>query len=164
MKEQLTLEKTTYTACAFTGHRDLKEDFSVEEVKKAILTRIEQGVTVFYNGMASGFDLVSADELLKFKKDYSIKLVACVPYPNQSSKYTPEEKAKYDEILANADEVVTLSDHYYKGCFLVRNDYMIERSDCMIAYLTENTGGTAYTVKKFRKNKGEHIIFINDKD
>ena len=164
MKEQLTFEKTTYHACVFTGHRNLKSDFSAEEVKKAILTRIEQGVMVFYNGMATGFDLASADELLKLKKDYPIKLVACVPYPKQASKYSPKEKAKYAEILSKADEVVTLGEHYYNGCFLARNDYMIERADCMIAYLNEEKGGTAYTVKKFRKKRGEHIIFVNDKD
>ena len=163
MKEQLTLEKTTYTACVFTGHRVLKSDFSAEEVRKAILMRIEQGVTVFYNGVAKGFDLASAEELLKLKKDYPIKLIACVPYPKQASGYNPEERAKYDEILAKADEVVVLSKYYYNGCFLARNDYMIERSDCMIAYLNESTGGTAYTVRNFRKNKGNHIIFVNDK-
>jgi uncharacterized phage-like protein YoqJ len=161
MKEQLAIEKTEYTACVFTGHRELKSGFSVEEVRKAIATRLEQGVKVFYNGMACGFDLVSADELLKFRKDYDFKLIACIPCPKQSRSYTLKEKAKYNEILENADEVVLVNDHYFNGCFLVRNDYMIERSDCMIAYLTEDKGGTAYTVRKFRKNKGEDILFVN---
>ena len=163
MKEQLSIEKMKYTACVFTGHRELKADFSVDALKKAILTRLEQGVKVFYNGMASGFDLVSAETLLAFRKDYDFKFVACIPYPKQPKGYTPEEKALYDEILANSDEIVMVNDHYFNNCFLVRNDYMVERSDCMIAYLTENKGGTAYTVRKFRKTKGEHIIFVNNK-
>jgi uncharacterized phage-like protein YoqJ len=158
--EKSVIKEKSYTACVFTGHRELGVSFSIEELRKAIITRINQGVTVFYNGVARGFDLLAAKEVLSLKKEYDIKLVACVPYRKQAVAYTPSEKALYDEILKNADEVAVLTENYYKGCLLRRNDYMIERSDCMIAYLTKDEGGTAYTVRNFRKKVGDHIIFV----
>ena len=57
-------------SCAFTGHRQLGEDFSLKKLKKSIKTLIEQGVDTFYNGMAMGFDLAAAEMVLILKKKY----------------------------------------------------------------------------------------------
>lgn len=158
--EQLSIEKKQFTACVFTGHRELGEELSRAKVKKAILEYAEKGVTVFYNGVAKGFDLLAAEEVLKLKKKRQIKLIACVPYYGQERGYSEADKARYRAILKKADEVVILSEEYYMGCLLRRNDYMVERADCMIAYLCKESGGTAYTVRKFRKQKGENVLYL----
>lgn len=158
--KQLTIDKREYTACVFTGHRELGKDFSPRALQTAIIECIEKGVTVFYNGVARGFDLLAAEAVLNLKKIYDIKLIACVPYYGQERGYNDEERARYCSILSKADEVVVLSEEYYKGCLLRRNDYMVERADCMIAYLSKEQGGTAYTVNKFRKKKGDNIFFL----
>ena len=59
-------------SCIFTGHRELGEDFSVKKLKKEIENVIKRGVDTFYNGMAIGFDMFSAETVLKLKKNIRI--------------------------------------------------------------------------------------------
>ena len=159
MQESI-FESKEFNTCVFTGHREMEENFNVKELKKSIEYYLSKGVKTFYNGGAVGFDLLSAETVLKLKKKHDIKLVVCVPFYGQETRYSKADKARYAKILKNADEVVILADSYYKGCLLRRNDYMIERADCMIAYLKKEEGGTAYTVKKFRVKKSEEILFV----
>ena len=156
--ETLFSNNEEYTACALTGHRELGEDFDEKKLENAIEEMIKKGVKTFYNGGALGFDLVAAEIVLKHKKNSKIKLIICVPFYGQEKRYSAQDKARYARILKEADEVVTLAEHYYKGCLLRRNDYMIEHADCMIAYLKSEKGGTAYTVKKGRKKFTEGAI------
>ncbi len=164
-REQLKIKTETetensLTSCAFTGHRDLEEDFSEEKLRFYIEQLILKGVFVFYNGMAKGFDLLSAEILLSFKKKYkSVKLIACIPFYGQEKYFTDQEKKRYAKILKKADEKILLSDTYYKGCLLVRDKYMAERADCLITYCKKDTGGTAYTVKCFKKLHENAPIF-----
>ena len=156
--ETLFSNNEEYTACALTGHRELGEDFDEKKLENAVEEMIKRGVKRFYNGGALGFDLVAAETVLKCKKNSEIKLIMCVPFYGQEKRYSAQDKARYARILKEADEVVTLAEHYYKGCLLRRNDYMIEHADCMIAYLKSEKGGTAYTVKKGRKKFTEGAI------
>ena len=57
-------------------------------------------------------------------------------------------------ILAQADEVVTLQDGYTEGCFLRRNDYLLENSAfLMVYYDSVAVGGTFYTLKRAVEQK-----------
>ena len=168
MKNQLTLFKTekerflSPSACVFTGHRQLGEDFSMRKLKKEIKKLMELGVESFYNGMAVGFDLIAAELVLELKKKFpATRLIACVPCYGQEKYYSETDKKRYAQILKNADEVVTLSDHYFNGCMQNRDRYMVNRTDIMIAYCKKEEGGAAYTVKYFLKTKNEDtIIFV----
>ena len=47
-----------------------------------------------------------------------------------------------------------LSEHYYNGCLLRRNDYMLSHSNGVIAYYDGTPkGGTYYTIRKARQMK-----------
>lgn len=158
--EDVKLQENNSKACAFTGHREVGIDFDVNTLKKSIEELIKKGVKIFYNGGAWGFDIISAETVINLKKKYDIKLIICVPFYGQENRYSIENKERYRGILENADEVIVLSDHYYKGCLLRRNDYMIDKSDYLIAYLKKEFGGTAYTVNKFRAKKGNNVILL----
>ena len=41
-----------------------------------------------------------------------------------------------------------------------RNDRLVEAADTLIAFLRKDRGGTAYTVKKFLREKGERVIYL----
>ena len=155
-------ENIKIRSCAFTGHRILSENFSVEKLKSAVEELILQGVCTFYNGMAAGFDLVAAETVLFFKKKYpQIKLIACVPFYGQEKKFSQSDKKRYVEILKAADEKIILSENYYKSCMHTRNRYMTERADVLLAYCKKEKGGTAYTVRYFRKlYPNGKIIFL----
>lgn len=139
-------------ACAFSGHRETEKNFDRSALRKAILRLLELGAETFYCGMAMGFDLIAAEEVLEIKKRFpSVRLSACVPCAEQEKFFPPEEKKKYREILERCDERVVLSDRYYRGCMLKRNDYMEKNADALIAYCRKKTGGTAYTRNLFLK-------------
>lgn len=155
MDEQIMIqmeEVKKVESCVFTGHRDLGKDFSVRALKKQIENMIERGVYVFYNGMAMGFDLKSAETVLNLKKKYPhIKLIACMPFYEQEKYFSEQDKKRYARILKKADEKVYVSERYFKGCMQLRDRYMADRGDVMIAYCKKDVGGTAYTVKYFQK-------------
>ncbi len=145
-------KKTEYTACVFTGHRELGDDFSAKKLRNAIEEQIKKGVIDFYNGMAKGFDLAAATAVVKLKKKYpQIRLIACVPCYGQEKYFSEKDKKTYVATLKKADEKIVLSQQYFRGCMQARDRYMAERADGMIAYCKKDEGGAAYTVKIFKK-------------
>lgn len=155
-------EEKEIKTCAFTGHRNLGEDFSLSKLKKEIKSLILRGVDTFYNGMAMGFDLTAAEEVLKLKKKYpQIKLVACIPCYGQEKNFSEKDKTRYVRILKKADEKIVLSDTYFKGCMQNRDRYMADRADILLTYCKKEVGGTAFTVKYYKKNYTENeVIFL----
>ena len=146
-------------ACVFSGHRHLGEDFSLKSLKKEIERLIkEKKVNTFYCGMAMGFDLYAGEIVAKLKKKFPVKLIACIPYYGQEKGYLETDKKRYFKLLKACDEQVLLSDHYYKGCPLKRNKYMVDNAQFLICYLREQKGGTFYTVNYFKKKYGEENI------
>lgn len=147
-------------SCAFSGHRELPENFDGQELERLLETLAGAGVKTFFFGGAVGFDLVAANYVLRLKEKFpEIVLVACIPCDGQEKYYSAEEREQYVRALAQSDEVVILSDHYYRGCMLRRNDYMAERADALIAFCRKSTGGTAYTVRAFKK-RGKSVFFV----
>ena len=116
---------------------------------------IKKGYDTFLSGMCEGFDLIAAEEVLNLKKEYPhIRLKCVVPFKGQAERYTQADKRRYDTILAQADEVVTLQDGYTEGCFLRRNDYLLENSAfLMVYYDAVAVGGTFYTLKRAVEQK-----------
>ena len=160
--EQTCIFQKNKKSCAFTGHRILGEDFSEKALKNAVKEAIKAGVEIFYCGMAIGFDLLAAETVLELKAEFpQIRLVACVPCYGQEKSFSKEDKARYSKALKNADEQRILSEHYYRGCMQVRDKYMAEHADMLIAYCKKQTGGTAYTVKCFQKAHADgEIVFL----
>lgn len=150
-------------AC-FSGHRKLPQDQTEirENLERAIISLIEQGVVFFGNGGAIGFDALAATTVLKLKKDYPhIKVVMVLPCPpeQQSLKWNSEQKKQYSEILNQADKVRILSSQYTNTCMLDRNRHLVDNSAYLICYLRENSGGTFYTFN-YAKKQGLKILRI----
>jgi uncharacterized phage-like protein YoqJ len=163
--EQLTFidekEKNRPTKCVFTGHRELGEDFSPAKLKKTIKALIESGVEVFYNGMAMGFDLLAAEQVLALRKKYpKVKLVACIPYYGQEAYFNVSDKRRYIKVLKKADEQILLSENYYRGCLHQRDRFMVDQADVMVAYCVKDKGGAAYTLSYFRKSKPNCDVYL----
>ena len=154
--EQLHLNQTenSIKSCAFTGHRELPPSFNAAALWDALEALIKEGVEIFYNGMAIGFDMLAAEAVLMLKKKYPhIKLVACIPFYNQEKYYNDTDKARYARILKEADEQVLLSESFSREAPLKRNRYMAEHADVLVAYCKKSQGGTAYTLNYFKKKK-----------
>ena len=144
-------------SCALTGHRALRKDFSAEELENRLEEFIENGTDTFYCGMAVGFDLVCAQIILRLREKYAVKLIACIPYPGQSAKFSAAWRKIYDECVARADQKVTVSPEYSGFCMSARNQYMVNRADYVYAYLYDAKGGTANTVR-YAQEKGKRVL------
>ena len=157
-----TSEVAEITSCAFTGHRVLTKEFSACKTQAVIEELIARGVRVFYNGMPVGFDLETAKNVLKLKKKYpQIRFVACIPFYGQERGFSEAEKRLYAKVLESADEQVVLYPSYENGCFLARDRYMADRADVLVAFCKKPTGGTAYTVRYFQRQKpNNEVLFL----
>ncbi len=146
--------------CAFTGHREIPEgDFKrlFDFTKKTVDILISRGVTEFISGGASGYDLMCAEIVLEAKKYADIKLSLAIPCKGQERYYSFRDKKRYEYISEKADEIIVLSEHYYKGCMHVRNRYMVNKSDFIISYCVKDYGGTYYT-KSYAEKEGKFVI------
>lgn len=140
-------------SAAFTGHRHIpyvKYPQIKGRLKVAIYNAYLQGIRNFRCGMAVGFDILAAEAVLELKEQlHDISLSAIVPYRNQSERFAPAARKKYNAILEKSDDVTVLSEDYYTRCFHERNDYMIQHSSLLIAYFDGTPkGGTLYTCNK----------------
>ncbi len=150
-------------SCCFTGHRNLSSD-ARKQILPILTEKIEQlineGVAVFINGGALGFDTLSALAVLSLKSKYpNIKLKIYVPHKEQSARWSDDNKRIYDYILSRADEVKIVSPFIHSECMQVRNRKMVDDSDCVVAYVKKMSGGSYYTVK-YALAEDKKVYFI----
>lgn len=153
------ISKIGKKAVAVTGHRIVK-DLDKKNLKNIFRELIEKEYNVFYVGMALGFDIICFKTLLELKGQYNIKIIACIPCENQDSLWSEKQKKEYRNLLNFADEKVVLSKEYTSSCMQKRNEYMVDNSDVLVAYLKRNSGGTYNTVK-YAVEKQKEIIYVN---
>ena len=148
------------TAC-FTGHRIIpySETKKIELLLNAVIDELyKEGVIYFGAGGSYGFDMLAEMAVLRAKKRHKdIKLILVLPCKDQDKFWTENSKRKYAEIIKQADKVVYTSETYYNGCMLKRNRHLVNFSGYCVAYLTTDTGGTAYTVRYAQQNALEVI-------
>lgn len=141
------------TSVTFTGHRHIPIQRRSEvcaKLEKAVMANYANGVRNFNCGMALGFDLLAAEVVLKVKTLHpDIALTAVVPFRGQCERWSDKDRRHYHAIISQADKVVVLSESYYSGCLLERNDYMLSHCIGVIAYYDgSKRGGTFYTWRK----------------
>ena len=165
--EGMTMKDTPIRAAAFTCHRDLsqEEKLSLAEVLvQTVEALYREGITTFYCGGALGFDTVAALTVLTMKTQYpALRLVLAIPCPEQSARWSESDRARYQSILARADEKVILCEHYTRFCMMLRNRYMVDHAEVLVAYMTRESGGTASTVK-YAKKKGLRLINLAESE
>ena len=146
---------------AFTGHRkkrmlrgDADNRVLAGQIREGVADMVMylygQGFREFYSGFAEGFDMTAAEAVLKLREHYEdIVLVAAIPFRSQPAWFDPQDQLLYRELLGQADRVVMLSENYYRGCYLRRDEYMVSRASLVIAYWDNvREGGTYHTVRK----------------
>lgn len=145
--------------CALTGHRELSPDFDKNTLYDRLEEMIHSGCDRFLCGMAAGFDLAALECLVDLREKYRITLVACVPYLGQERGFPEPEKERYRRLMGMCDEKVILAGRYEAGCLLLRNRYMADRADVVLAYCERGHGGTAYTVR-YAQQHGVPVEFV----
>lgn len=117
-------------------------------LEKTVVGLIKYGYRFFGAGGARGFDTMAALTVLRLKKQYPhIRLILVLPCHGQTRRWNAEDIELYESIKKRADKVVYISESYSVGCMLKRNRHLVEHSSVCVCYLTERSGGTAYTVR-----------------
>ena len=96
------MDKTKYikaNSVAFSGHRTIAEDRK-DEIRKKLRGKIRllyaMGITNFYCGMALGFDMLAAEEVISLKVELpNLKLIAVIPYDGQNERWSAREQDRY---------------------------------------------------------------------
>ena len=158
-QEELRLHR-----CCFTGHRPDKMELGEKEIKplleKAIDEAIADGYVTFITGMAMGTDIWAAEIVLERKKrNKDLHLICALPHPNFESRRSMTEKMRFNKIIKNADLVKEINDHYFTGCYQVRNEWMVDRSNLVIAVFNGQKSGTKNTVD-YAKRKGIKVVNV----
>lgn len=116
------------------------------------------GAEAFYCGMAVGFDLEACIALIKLRKKYRFRVVACVPCPEQDAKFSPAQRQLYHKLLDCCDEVIVVSPGYSADCMRKRNYYMVDRADCVYCYFSGNRRSGTYQTIRYAQEKGKKIF------
>lgn len=168
------MKSSEKTFCvAFTGHRPEKisgygsKPAEVEQtIRRAAAAEISslaaEGAMEFLCGMAPGFDIWCGEEVLNLRRNGAIppetRLTAVIPYRGFEHSFAEEAwRRRYTDLINGADSAVFLAEEYSAGCFNVRNDYLVERSELLVAYFEGYAGGTAYTVHRALSRGGKVI-------
>jgi len=69
------------------------------------------------------------------------------------------EKMRFNKIMKKADLVKEISAHYFTGCYQVRNEWMVDRSNLVIAVFNGQKSGTKNTVD-YAKRKGIKVVNV----
>jgi len=153
----------TEKAVCFSGHRPEKlpgkgiaDRSETLFIKELLRTKIEQsireGYTRFYSGVARGIDLWAALAVLDFKKVCpEIELICVKPVENQGYNFPESDRILYDSVIKRSDSVICTSAEYSKSCYAVRNRYMVDHSDKLIAFVNSYRSGTGQTINYARR-------------
>ena len=173
----------TNTAC-FTGHRPNKllggYDYSsaanlklAKVLAEKIIHLYKKGVTHFVCGGALGVDQIAFNVLQKLrdKEDYNITIELAIPFEGFESQWPPASKELHREHLILADKVTIVDEESkYQTSFLtgkyhplkmeMRNRYMVDNSNYVIAVFDGSKSGTENCIK-YAKKRNKEIIIIN---
>lgn len=151
--------------CCFTGHRKIppaQYRSIAKRLEKTVKKLVLEGFACFEAGGALGFDTMAAQVVIKLRKKYPhIKLLLALPCLSQTQGWGENDKEIYEQIKTQADEVIYTSREYTKDCMFKRNRYLVDTSSICVCYLTEDKGGTAYTIQ-YARERGVSVINIAD--
>lgn len=130
---------------AATGHRPQRlvgiPERAVFDACRAFLATLEPEQAV--SGMALGFDTIFARAALSLR----IPLIAACPGEpgQQPSRWAAVDRAVYFDLLARAVEVAHITNApTYGRCCTLRNEYMVDRADVMLALWNGEKRGTGH--------------------
>lgn len=149
---------------AFTGHRPAKlggykipnpiYKFVYKQIEATLLSLKPDKVI---SGMALGVDQWAA--VIAYRN--SIPFLAAIPFEGQESAW-PAESQRAFNLLRNAasEEVIVSPGGYAAYKMQVRNEWMVDHCDKLIAIWDGTPGGTGNCVN-YAKSQNKEIIYIN---
>lgn len=152
-----------------TGHRPNKlgQEYNYKgPYSNYLKTKVEEIFTIYQpekviSGMAQGFDTIFVLIALELK----IPVLAAIPFKGQENYWTKEAKRLYRKILKNdlVNSYVVSYGGYTRDKMQIRNEYMVNKCNILLACFNNTAGGTKNTIN-YAQKVGRKIIFINPED
>ena len=135
----------------FCGHADLIDSEDVRVwLKETVEGLIHRGADDFLLGGYGRFDACAASVVWELKKQYpGIHSTLVLPYLDRKVDAT-----KYDNTLYPPLENVPR-----RFAISKRNEYMVNKADIVVAYVTHGWGGAATTLAYAKRKKKEIINY-----
>ncbi|MBO5006027.1 MAG: DUF1273 family protein [Clostridia bacterium] len=158
--------------CCVTGNRPKKFPFKREKgndkfdlyktrLDYEIELLIKYGYDEFISGMAEGADLDFAESVIRYRNNGSyITFEAALPYPLKKTNKKYGYNIKKIILLNSADKETVISKNYYRGCMQKRNEYMVDKSNLVLAIWNGDKSGGTWNTIKYAIKKGKNIRYI----
>lgn len=137
--------------CAVTGHRIMNSNFDANILRTVFTNLIKRDYNTFLIGMAIGFDTLCFKVLEELRKEYQIKIIACIPCPEQADRFNDLQKKEYEKLKESADDKILLSYKYTPDCMKKRNEFMVKNSSALVSYVRREKSGSKQTLKLAKK-------------
>lgn len=139
----------------FIGHNECYGVTS-EQIKEAIVSLIDKGVTEFLSGGQGGFDRLCGRCVYELKKEYPhISNYLVIPYLS----FNVYNNELFDSIIYPDD----FEKYHFKAAIPARNKFMVDNASYAICYVNHGWGGAAKTYERAKK-KGLNIINFGNYD
>lgn len=144
---------------AATGHRPDKLGGYGPEVSARLTRFAEAYLDLFFRpssvitGMALGWDTAWAQAAARLR----IPFIAAVPFEGQECRWPLGSQQLYRALLEKAKEVVVVSPGGYDPAKMqIRNQWMVDHADLVVALWNGSSGGTANCVR-YAESQGKPI-------
>lgn len=136
----------------FCGHSDVTNSDDVRRwLEQTVDDLIQIGATTFYLGGYGGFDRLAASVLHKVSAaNPSVESILVLPYLNREA-----EDDLYDGTIYPPLENIPK-----RLAIIKRNEWMVDHSDVIVAYVLHEWGG-ANAMLKYGLRKGKEVIRYN---
>jgi uncharacterized phage-like protein YoqJ len=157
------LKRKSRMKIAITGHRPnkLNNEYGMKGpcstyIRSEILKVLEkENNPVIISGMAIGVDQIFA--LMAIELNF--KLIAAIPFVGQEKMWPQKSQDIYKQILEykNIEKVIVCQGSYSPEKMQIRNKWMVDNCDKIIAVFDGTNGGTKNCVTYARSQKKEMI-------
>lgn len=156
MKEKLTV--------SLFGHRIIDDYQTVEqklyELLRIIMSRGDREVE-FLVGRNGDFDLISTSVIRRLKKEMntdSVFLTLVLPYETAELRNNAEAFENYYDSIEISE---ASADRNFKYAIVARNRDMVDRSDMVVVYVKNQSGGAYQSLRYAEKNEKRIINLYN---
>ena len=124
-------------------------------LKDKIVSLIENGYNVFYDGSKGYFDKICIGTVIELKRQYRhIKIYKILTSYHQ-------DKAKWDLPPWYDGSIMPEIEHYHpKARITKRNEWMVENCDILVCHIVNTYRSGAYRTVKYALKKNKEIIYI----
>ena len=143
---------------SFAGHRELYGIRDIEDRIESLARELlrTKDYVEFYMGRSGDFDISSASAIKRAQNGLDSRnssLILVLPHSVKDQEYY---ESFYDEILLPIDANI-----HFKASITKRNEWLVDKTDLLVAYVEHPHGG-AYKTLKYAEKLGIKIINLAD--